>query len=472
MIFFNVPSVGQAKPETLFGGEDDHFGFMQTILGDVYKANDINKKCREYYNKPAEDYWGRIITLINFLGLKKLDSKGKILSIPAVDYIAEQYDENNKLPSKMMFDYLLCQWQYPHPIVTKPIDFNDKEFLLHIQNPRINFPICKPYSMILSILSELSDEDPKESYLSNAEFYWLGYEYYRTEGMDFNIKSLGYWIKGIKDIRQNGWQLYSSKAAKRTHLSYPKGFLKNSSILTDDNKLYNNVDDFFIGLKKVSNLKNKLESLINASNTIFEFDRNLKVNDKKLSFEFANYLYSPKKINDWISTVEIYDSEDLQIPNYNISNQGESIETEAEKVKNLLKRISILDKEAISKRRAEQHFLRYYLLGNKKAGKCAICNQEFPINFLATAHIKKRSDCSEDEKRDINIVMPACYLGCDKLYEDGYLIVKNGKVKSNTTKKITTTSIENYLENLEEKDCVYYKENTKQYFEFHEQTNL
>ena len=53
-----------------------------------------------------------------------------------------------------------------------------------------------------------------------------------------------------------------------------------------------------------------------------------------------------------------------------------------------------------------------------------------------------------------------------------FLIVKNGKVKSNTTKKITTTSIENYLENLEEKDCVYYKENTKQYFEFHEQTNL
>ena len=44
MIFFNIPSVGQLKPETLFGS-DDHFGFIETLLGEEYNRNEIKEKC-------------------------------------------------------------------------------------------------------------------------------------------------------------------------------------------------------------------------------------------------------------------------------------------------------------------------------------------------------------------------------------------------------------------------------------------
>jgi hypothetical protein len=40
MIFFNIPSVGQLKLSTLFS-EDDHFGFIQTIIGEEYNLKNI-----------------------------------------------------------------------------------------------------------------------------------------------------------------------------------------------------------------------------------------------------------------------------------------------------------------------------------------------------------------------------------------------------------------------------------------------
>ena len=34
-------------------------------------------------------------------------------------------------------------------------------------------------------------------------------------------------------------------------------------------------------------------------------------------------------------------------------------------------------------------------------------------------------------KKDFDVVMPACHFGCDYLYENGFILVDNGRVKLN-----------------------------------------
>lgn len=58
---------------------------------------------------------------------------------------------------------------------------------------------------------------------------------------------------------------------------------------------------------------------------------------------------------------------------------------------------------------------------------CGICGQQLPERLLAAAHLKPRRYCTEEERLDLpNIAMPACTLGCDALYEHGFLTVDKG----------------------------------------------
>lgn len=85
--------------------------------------------------------------------------------------------------------------------------------------------------------------------------------------------------------------------------------------------------------------------------------------------------------------------------------------------------MDVADRLRVSYQRAEQTILRRYLLQGD-TGTCALCESDFPIGLLAAAHIKRRSACSDDEKRDIkNVAMPNCKFGCDELWERGYISV-------------------------------------------------
>jgi hypothetical protein len=58
---------------------------------------------------------------------------------------------------------------------------------------------------------------------------------------------------------------------------------------------------------------------------------------------------------------------------------------------------------------------------------CGLCGRDFPPLFLVGAHIKKRAHCSEQERKDFdNVGMLACTLGCDSLFERGYVAVGEG----------------------------------------------
>ena len=127
----------------------------------------------------------------------------------------------------------------------------------------------------------------------------------------------------------------------------------------------------------------------------------------------------------------------------------------------------LLEVEGQGYRRKEQSFLRQYLFGRKSEAICGICGRKLPVNMLITSHIKKRSECSKEEKLDYkNVVMPMCKFSCDDLYEKGYIYVQDGLVKINH-KKWHTADLEKELNELEGRNCPYFNEETSLYFEAH-----
>lgn len=86
--------------------------------------------------------------------------------------------------------------------------------------------------------------------------------------------------------------------------------------------------------------------------------------------------------------------------------------------------LGVTDKAVKVMARGERGALRHFVFGNRTYANCGLCGDEFPVQLLHTAHIKKRSKCSDRERRDGNVVMPACLLGCDALFEHGYITVE------------------------------------------------
>jgi hypothetical protein len=82
-----------------------------------------------------------------------------------------------------------------------------------------------------------------------------------------------------------------------------------------------------------------------------------------------------------------------------------------------------LDKSTRTTARQEQDLVRGALgLFVDAASKCGLCARTFPNRLLVAAHIKKRAECTDEERIDVlNVAMPACVLGCDALFERGYV---------------------------------------------------
>ena len=136
-----------------------------------------------------------------------------------------------------------------------------------------------------------------------------------------------------------------------------------------------------------------------------------------------------------------------------------------------LKNEESLDSTSQVTSRKEQAYLRKSLFKNHPFGKCCICGEEFPVTFLVAAHIKKRSSCTLDEKKDFgNIVAPMCKMGCDELYEKGYVGVQNGKVI--VLKKFPSSiKLGKYLDGISQNSCSFWHKNTEKYFSWHVEKN-
>jgi hypothetical protein len=127
-----------------------------------------------------------------------------------------------------------------------------------------------------------------------------------------------------------------------------------------------------------------------------------------------------------------------------------------------------LDKVVTAKARTEQSYLRYVNFKQHKYAVCGICHKEFPISFLVAAHIKKRQDCSDEERRDYeHITMPMCKFGCDELYEKGYIGVDVKVIVANDEN--LSSVVLDYLSAIEGNDCEYWNNDTAEYFSWHNQ---
>lgn len=117
--------------------------------------------------------------------------------------------------------------------------------------------------------------------------------------------------------------------------------------------------------------------------------------------------------------------------------------------------------------RLEHKYIVRHLFQNKPSGHCCICLNEYPRHLLVAAHIKKRSACSTKEKLDIeNIAAPMCRLGCDPLFEHGYLAVREGKVVKHPSREMTKAT-ENYVEQLIGKQVLGWSTKNRKYYDWH-----
>lgn len=91
-----------------------------------------------------------------------------------------------------------------------------------------------------------------------------------------------------------------------------------------------------------------------------------------------------------------------------------------------LDRLAQTDEVAEVKIRKEQKILRRWLFEAKDEERCALCQRIYMRSALVAAHKKRRARCNPAERRDPHIVMPLCVFGCDFVYENQYVVVRDG----------------------------------------------
>lgn len=127
-----------------------------------------------------------------------------------------------------------------------------------------------------------------------------------------------------------------------------------------------------------------------------------------------------------------------------------------------------LDLRGTAKFRTEATIFREHLFGNLDVGKCDICGRQLPAGLLVAAHIKPRSSCTDDERRQLHVVMRACKLGCDELYERGFIYVDlAGKVRADSQLAHLTPDLQAFADSVEGKTCGAFSDRTRELFRWH-----
>jgi len=135
-----------------------------------------------------------------------------------------------------------------------------------------------------------------------------------------------------------------------------------------------------------------------------------------------------------------------------------------------------LERLVISRQRNEQVYLRRILFGKKKSEACDLCGRVFSVGFLTAAHIKRRANCTDDEKRDVrNVAMSNCRFGCDELYGSGYVAVTDsGEITVSRHLDRGSAAFDYYESYLQKRKPRRWAENAdcRPYFEAHRKSEF
>lgn len=129
--------------------------------------------------------------------------------------------------------------------------------------------------------------------------------------------------------------------------------------------------------------------------------------------------------------------------------------------------IDVTDGLALVNVRLEQRSLRKSLFGGSDEADCVFCQRRFPVNALRAAHIKKRSVCVYSERVDTSNVVAACTLGCDHLFELGYIFVDHNGVIRAGRDEPSSSDLSDAVMQIDGSQCPAFDENSAKYFEAH-----
>jgi hypothetical protein len=118
--------------------------------------------------------------------------------------------------------------------------------------------------------------------------------------------------------------------------------------------------------------------------------------------------------------------------------------------------------------RREQRALRQHLIGNKESGECGVCGRSLSSNLLVASHIKPRNECTEKERIDPSVVMLACVLGCDSLFDKGFIYVAQNGIIKVSRKSDFYPDLSQFISAIDGKVAQASSQNRKHYFAWHE----
>ena len=128
------------------------------------------------------------------------------------------------------------------------------------------------------------------------------------------------------------------------------------------------------------------------------------------------------------------------------------------------------DRLVITRARKEQGRLRDYLLDKRTEAPCDLCGRLLPKDFLVAAHIAPRHALDHEERMQFDrIAMIACLLGCDQLFELGYLNVdEHGMICARNVEG----ELSRILEGLAGRRCTAHSKSTAAAFAVHRTAGL
>ncbi|WP_156757165.1 hypothetical protein [Actinokineospora pegani] len=118
--------------------------------------------------------------------------------------------------------------------------------------------------------------------------------------------------------------------------------------------------------------------------------------------------------------------------------------------------------------RKEQRRLRRKRFGDAESIPCSLCHRELPVGLLRLAHIKRRADATTEERLNLANTMAACTLGCDELFERGYLLVDvQGHLRRNPGMPKVTVDLDGALARLDGRTVLEHSPASAPFFAAH-----
>ena len=272
-MYWNIPNVQVMNANNVYNIYDK---FISKIYGKDY--NELKEICPIIFNKKDNpNYFGQILTLINFLGLLQTRKENSKFIVEENEFLTTNMTNPEFI--NIYLDYSLAYFQYPR--------FNQP-----YENR--NIKIRKPYLLILSLLLELKRIHLNEAYLTKSEFYELfkvSNNLFKTYS-DINVE-LALEIIKCRKINNN------IDVNRIRVLAYDITYLRNSSLLTFESSDYTINEDFAFGLSKEYGVDNKINWLLSdeIKNDICDIDKNLC--DKENATKWAKFLNNQNRFDKW-----------------------------------------------------------------------------------------------------------------------------------------------------------------------------